>query len=167
MLCDACKRNEATYHTIKQINGIKTETHLCAECRKKLLASEKNAFTGAFFSDIVAMLGSDAPHAKRNVCPVCGTTEDEFVRSGYLGCEHCYAQFSHLIIPRLSGFQQSAVHVGKRPKETGEAVKPAPDEYAVLKSELKKAVDDEDYELAAKIKRKLVSLREGAAGEVK
>lgn len=166
MLCDACGKNEATYHTIKQINGIRTETHLCAACRKKLSTNAKSGFTGAFFSGLTE-LGDGAAYEKKRVCSVCGTTEEDFLSTGYLGCERCYEQFSELIIPRLTDFQQSSFHVGKRPKKTGAEVKPAPDEYAVLRAELKKAVDDEDYERAAKIKRKLQGLRDGAAGEVK
>ena len=49
MLCDACKKNEATYHTIKQFNGIKTETHLCADCRRKLVSAGKSDLPMRFF----------------------------------------------------------------------------------------------------------------------
>ena len=30
MLCDECGKNEATFHSIKKINGVTTERHLCA-----------------------------------------------------------------------------------------------------------------------------------------
>lgn len=76
MLCDACKKNEATYHTIKQFNGIKTETHLCADCRRKLVSAGKSDFANAFFSDFSSVFGAAA--AKKRVCRTCGTTEEEF-----------------------------------------------------------------------------------------
>lgn len=166
MLCDACKKNEATYHTIQQWNGVKRETHLCAECRKKLLLSGADDMGGSFFSNIFSGFTGAYQPKKRAVCPSCGTTEDEFLRTGYLGCEHCYEHLRATVMPRVAKIQQGVTHIGKRPNSFGEEVKTASDEYASLKAQLKQAVDDEDYETAAKIKRKLQELREGAGGEV-
>ena len=32
MLCDRCKKNEATFHKVISINGDGYETHLCSDC---------------------------------------------------------------------------------------------------------------------------------------
>lgn len=82
MLCDACKKNEATYHTIRQYNGIKTETHLCAECRRKFVTGGKSDFANAFFSDFSSVFGNAK---KTRVCAECGTTEEEFLNYGLRG----------------------------------------------------------------------------------
>lgn len=55
--------------------------------------------------------------------------------------------------------QQGLVHVGKMPAV---AAATAEGEYARLKAELKKAVDAEDYERAAKINLKLKKLKNDA-----
>ena len=157
MLCDACKKNEATYHTIKQFNGIKTETHLCADCRRKLVSAGKSDFANAFFSDFSSVFGAAA--AKKRVCRKCGTTEEEFLTSGYVGCEKCYNEFANLILPRVSQMQQGIIHVGKTPAS---AASTPESEYARLKEELKRAVDIEDYSRAAKINMKLKKLRDAA-----
>ena len=156
MLCDACKKNEATYHTIRQYNGIKTETHLCAECRRKFVTGGISDFANAFFSDFSSVFGNAK---KTRVCAECGTTEEEFLNTGYVGCENCYKEFANLILPRVSQMQQGLVHVGKMPAV---AAATAEGEYARLKAELKKAVDAEDYERAAKINLKLKKLKNDA-----
>ena len=93
------------------------------------------------------------------MCAECGTTEEEFLNTGYVGCENCYKEFANLILPRVSQMQQGLVHVGKMPAV---AAATAEGEYARLKAELKKAVDAEDYERAAKINLKLKKLKNDA-----
>ncbi len=165
MLCDICKKNEATYHTITTINGVSSQAHLCAECRKKLLLSGET--NGSSFSPSLFSAFSSAPVRRRRiVCPVCGLTEEEYNRTGYLGCERCYEVFAPLLTPRIARIQDGEEHIGKRPLSVGDEVKSARDEYASLQAELKKAVDEEEYELASKIKKKLQELRRSAGGEI-
>ena len=35
MLCDNCKKNEANFHKVTNVNGRITEYHLCEKCAKK------------------------------------------------------------------------------------------------------------------------------------
>ena len=35
MICDECKKNDATVHLTNIVNGKKTERHLCADCAAK------------------------------------------------------------------------------------------------------------------------------------
>lgn len=62
MLCDKCKKNPATFHQVVNINGKITEKHLCSECAKKFGVLVNNAnfdddfdffddFGGGFFSN--------------------------------------------------------------------------------------------------------------------
>lgn len=159
MLCDVCKKREAVYHTIKQFNGVKTETHLCAECKMHRDAERRSDFGSAFFSDFSKLFG-EGGNTEKTVCPKCGTTRDEFLSSGYVGCEQCYETFKDEILPRLSKIQQGTVHTGKRPATV--ASTPA-GEYERLGAELKKAVDVEDFRRAAKLQEKMRKLKEEAA----
>ena len=36
MLCDKCKKNNASYFSRTTINGVTHEEHLCLDCAKKL-----------------------------------------------------------------------------------------------------------------------------------
>ena len=112
MLCDECKKNEATYHAVKRINGVQTETHLCPECRKKLGIDiyDIGSF-GDIFGAFNDYFGDNL--IESSVCEHCGTTSDRFLRTGAVGCEHCYEKFNKLILPRLQQTQQKTQHVGK------------------------------------------------------
>lgn len=49
MLCNECKKNEATVHIITDINGRRVEEHLCSECAAKLnKINTDNIFAGFF-----------------------------------------------------------------------------------------------------------------------
>lgn len=155
MLCDDCKQNEATYHSIRKINGIKTETHLCAQCRKK------HEFDSLPLSGIGDMFGAFGDFFGSSVmgnstCEYCGTTADDYLSTGFVGCEHCYDQFSRVILQQLQQMQQKIQHVGKLP---GQQTAPT-SEYARLKAELDKAIEVEDYERAGRINEELKKLKE-------
>ena len=155
MLCDACKKREATFHTIQQVNGLRAEVHLCAHCHQLLAEEGISDLTGALFSDFASVFGEHRKVVR--ACKRCGTTQEEFLSTGYLGCEHCYEAFMGVAMPRIAQMQQGTTHVGKRPTKKAKTAK---DEYTRLSIELKKAVEIEDYERAGKIQAQLRSLRE-------
>lgn len=148
MLCDACRKKEAEFQTIKQYNGVVTKLHLCPECERKLVS-------GADFSAVLERVsgrGSD-----EIVCPSCGTRENEMLSSGYVGCERCYEVFASVIMPQLRKIQKGSRHTGKVPYSPS-LVK---EDYEKLRAELDNALAVEDYNLAAKIKVKMQKLRGG------
>ena len=53
MLCDRCKKNEATIHVKKVLNGKIESMHLCAECAKE---KEENGVLGAFGFNLAEVL---------------------------------------------------------------------------------------------------------------
>lgn len=155
MLCDACKKREAVFHTVQQVNGLRAEVHLCAHCHRMLAGEGISDLTGTLFSDFAMMFGER--NVTRKVCKKCGTTEEEFLSTGYLGCERCYETFSAVTMPRIAQMQQGTRHIGKRPVKQEQSPE---DEYNRLSAELKKAVEIEDYERAARIQAQLRALRE-------
>ena len=50
MMCQHCNEREATTHIKKNINGNKTEMHLCSECAAKLGVAEEFS-AESFFAD--------------------------------------------------------------------------------------------------------------------
>lgn len=108
MLCQHCKKNQATVNYVEIINGDKFESHLCASCYAAMygdLNSPSNA-------DIWAGLFG-APVKKRKKCPVCGTSYDDYERTGLLGCASCYDVFKEELIPSIRRIQGKVDHVGK------------------------------------------------------
>lgn len=47
------------------------------------------------------------------VCDICGTTIEDFERSGYLGCSRCYDVFRGRVLNALSDTQRTIKHVGR------------------------------------------------------
>ena len=136
MLCDVCKKNEATIH-IKEMHGGETHTaNLCAAC-----ASEKEKI-GKISSS--AKPPQEAPAGAATVCPKCGWTIDK-VRNfgGRLGCPHCYTTFAPMLAEAIKNVHRGSVHLGKRPQSVPQ------DGRAALEAEL----DNRRHELDALVKR--------------
>ncbi len=89
-------------------------------------------------------------------CPSCGEREDEFLKSGRLGCERCYDVFYDIIAPR-TGLDRGVRHVGGHPGERAEA---RGEKYRSLKRELVAAAEREDFSAMARIRSELTRLRE-------
>ena len=76
-LCQICGMRKATIVVKTNVNGVKSEQHLCAHCAAKLSAGEN--FVQDFFNE-AAMLMSGLGGGYRTtarVCGKCGTTERE------------------------------------------------------------------------------------------
>ena len=96
---------------------------------------------------------------KRSVCPVCHTTLEQFSKSGYLGCQHCYEQFKPQVELMLKRVQGATTHVGKHPK--GQAPGQDIRQLRRLNAELKRAAEEERYEDAAKLQAQIQALFKG------
>jgi len=167
MLCENCKKNTATVHMQGFMNGAKTELHLCQECSFNMVNMEmpismENIFKGILES-VQSMgpitLGQGQPAgpgrtAKRQApgpCKICDLTYEEFKAKGKLGCESCYQAFQKEIVALFKNVQGSTHHEGKFPKRAGQQIRQRR-EVDKLRINLKKAIDDENYEEAAKIR---------------
>ena len=106
MLCVNCKKNQAT-KSREGMNdgGEKRTSYYCPECYQKL-------FISLDFS--TAQKASDA------ACPYCGTTSDEFSRTGLVGCARCYSTLAGAVLPVVVRMQGGETHRGKRSKNTDE-----------------------------------------------
>ncbi len=153
MICDKCKKRQATVHRKIMINGIYAERHLCSECARDY-DSELDLLTPA--SILSSMFTTvEGPTAKR--CKTCGTTATEFKRTGRVGCADCYNALSDSVLPMIKRVQGSVSHVGSAPTPT---VKPKT-ELETLKMELSEAVRAEDYKKAAILRDKIKEIEGG------
>lgn len=183
MLCDNCKKREANVKYSESINGIKKEMNLCEECAKELgitnqfnfnLPLDFPNFFGSFLEDfsnqeIMPLFEG----TKTTRCDNCGTTFEDIVNTGRLGCSNCYDIFGDKLDAILKRLQGSSRHIGRLEEtvntynnkktnkyEKKEEVKDENKDNKItkLQEDLKLAIKDERYEDAAKIRDEIKKL---------
>jgi len=87
-------------------------------------------------------------------CDACGLTYADFKKSGKLGCENCYQAFRTPISQALKNIHSTNEYVGKIPQGQADkyAEMIAKRELAENRLLLKKAVEAEEFEEAAKLR---------------
>ncbi|MBE7015017.1 MAG: excinuclease [Ruminococcaceae bacterium] len=155
MLCEKCKKNNATVKIVKNYNGIITEKHLCQVCAGNDEFNFSEFSKGSILNDLFGMF---TPVTTSDyVCDRCNTSYKEFKETGKFGCADCYEKFEVYLDPLFKNIHASSSHTGKIPKRCGEDLK-----NKKLKSELKlklqKAIAEENYEEAAKIRDEIKGL---------
>ncbi len=177
MLCENCGENHANVRYTKIVNGVKQEYFLCENCSKKLGIGNMD-FTmpinfSSFFSDFLGEFENESILPKLETikmlkCDNCNLTFDEFINTGKIGCSNCYDTFQEKIDPILKNIQGSNRHIGRlgkinnsktEKKKTEKQAKPK-DKLSIKKAELTKAVEEERYEDAAKIRDEIKKLEE-------
>ncbi|MBU2701575.1 protein arginine kinase activator [Sporomusaceae bacterium BoRhaA] len=161
MLCDECKKRQATVHVIKIMNNQKIEQNLCEVCANSaglmVFAVNPQSFTVQdFLKGMFHHISHEEPPTTV-ACPDCGMTYQDFSRSGKIGCSTCYKTFSselETVIRRIHG---TSAHTGKVPHRSGEVLE-AKQQLKRLRQLLEKAIEKEEYENAAKIRDEIRSL---------
>lgn len=166
MRCEHCNEREATTHIKKNINGNKTEMHLCSECAAKLGVAEEfsaeSFFADTFFGNL---LGAGIP--SMNVlsgvdrCDCCGSSFNDIVKSGSVGCAHCYEKFEDKLEPSIIKIHGKTKHVGKNVTYTVDETdknEATVDTVQSLKEELKQAVKEQRFEDAAELRDRIKAL---------
>ena len=156
MLCQKCKKNEATAHYTQIINGKRQELHLCADCARENLDvfGELPGLFGSFF-------GEPARKSAGNVraCPKCGRTLKEIADTGMLGCAECYTAFAQELAPYLTRLHGRAAHVGRVPASVGGEMKLRA-ELNESRAALKKAIEAQEFEQAALLRDRIKEINE-------
>lgn len=187
MLCENCGKKEANVKYTENINGKVRELNLCEECSKKLGIGEMNfnmpidfsSFLGGFMEDfmtpeIMPMFNN----LKTLSCDNCGSTFDDIINTGKVGCQDCYTIFEDRLDPIIKKLQGQNRHVGrigkiidrkidskngienkieKNQKENTNDNKEK-NRIEKLQEELKSAIKEERYEEAAKIRDEIKKL---------
>ncbi len=173
MLCEKCKKNEATAYIKTNVNGEVHEYHLCGSCAAEM--QDSGAFGSLFnfdsmFSpmmsgfDLVSSLlsspfggfGTMPSLTSGKRCSVCGSDFRSIADSGKVGCPNCYAEFRSRLAPTVRKLHGNVVHCGKHSKVTTSESRQS--ETEELKKQLAEAVKAENYELAAELRDKIKAL---------
>ena len=154
MLCDICKKNEATVHLTEIIDEQMNELHLCEECARQKSVAMEQQFG---LSDLLAgmtdfdKLEKEAEPVTGLKCPNCGLSYADFKKIGRLGCGECYNAFKKYLGPLLKRIHGSTQHTGKSPQKASKVLKKRID-IQELRNRLNKAIESEAFEEAAKIR---------------
>ena len=119
MLCQNCKKNEATTHIKHVINGEATESHFCHSCAESLgvggffddFSLNLPGIFSSFFGDSVFSLGE----RQLERCEKCGFCFDDIIKTGKVGCADCYEKFYSKLLPSIQRIHVKAKHQGKIP----------------------------------------------------
>lgn len=151
--CRSCSK-PATLHITEVLQDEVVEIHLCEICAKDYLSQAEGASDSEPDLQFEKLEDddSDSPDPiDSRVCPNCAITFREFRRMGRLGCPHCYLEFDAELLPLLENIHGETQHCGKLPRRAPDSSR-RQHELVRLRSELRSAVDDENYEEAAKIR---------------
>lgn len=161
MICQECESRTATLHFTKIINGEKTEFHICEVCAREkgeLIPGAPNGFSihnllsGLLdFEPTSASANASGVKAQSFRCEECGLTYTQFGKLGRFGCSSCHKYFSEKLEPLLKRVHGNTIHVGKIPLRSGGQIK-YKREIEVLKREMQKHIEQEEFEQAAKIR---------------
>ncbi len=166
MLCDVCGKNPATVHLTEIIDEQMNELHLCEDCARHKSAAMEQQFG---LSDLLAgMADFEKPSANKeeeNVtvkCPACGLTYADFKKIGRLGCGECYDTFRKYLAPLLKRIHGSNQHIGKSPARVKTPVKLSKKKAGMtlpeLKEQLQRAIQQEAFEEAARLRDQIKKL---------
>jgi protein arginine kinase activator len=141
----------ATVHFTKIVNKKVTEFHLCAACAaKQQIPSLGDLSLSAILQSLIGQhVGPQSEELSRLTCPTCGLKYMQFRQDGRLGCPSDYAVFRVGLEPILRRVHRSVRHVGKSPKRRN---RPNADELLDLRQKLRRAIDAEAYEEAARLR---------------
>lgn len=155
-----------------------TELTLCERCAKErgLFDPQTLTFAEKFFPSMIQEKVSDLIHQfsgpqkkTRSTspagdvlsrCPVCDFRIEDYYRTERMGCPHCYKVFAEDFTPELKK-ALSLAHAGdagEKPEDSPADKAPADASRRDLELELKKAVAQENYELAARLRDRIKTL---------
>ncbi len=166
MKCQNCGANNANTHIKTIINGEFKEYDLCSECAKKMgytnvfsdMENEFSSFLGSFFGNALPA------RTQATRCEFCGSTYSEIAKSGHVGCAHCYDVFEQQLMPSIRRMHGNTTHCGKNSAFSAEEKNNKTSEDAKqqkidkLKAELNKAVEQQNFEEAARLRDEIKEL---------
>jgi protein arginine kinase activator len=159
--CGHCGTHQITIHVAEAVERegktVWDVQHLCDKCAAMLGLTHAQSLD---LSSILHFQPVNLPVAKDIMCPQCSLKMSEFRRTGRLGCEKCYEAFGPQLREILEKAQAGKTkHEGRAPGMSGEEASRR-ETLAALQRQLKKAIEREDYEAAAKVRDQIKALGE-------
>jgi protein arginine kinase activator len=164
MICQDCKKQQATVNLTHIVNNEKVVLSLCKDCAAQRgfhspLDNVPFPLAEILSGLITQQFALRTEPVEDIKCSHCGLTFEEFTHQGRFGCGECYRAFRPQLETIMRKIHGSSLHKGKLPESGSNQQLPIKEEER-LEAELKKAIDGEDFERAADLRDKLRSFRE-------
>jgi protein arginine kinase activator len=157
MLCDVCGERDAVVKVTQVGEQGKTLVQMCERC-----AAERNIETtvslsknplGEFLLDLQKQTSPSPGDTAR--CSFCNATLRDFRATGRLGCAHCYTAFEPSLRDLLRRVHGSSKHLGRRYESPEIAMTEEQTELHELRERLRRAIEAEQFELAAELRDRI------------
>lgn len=158
MQCQRCGERPAVIHLTQIVENTATEQHLCEACAAAQGIQTEASLAKFPVGDLLASLGKGAATqlpaaADTGRCPACGSSLQDFRDTGRLGCATCYDAFAQPLRTLLRRVHGASRHVGEPyVSPAGNGPGAAPPDVSRLREQLLRAVEAENFELAARLR---------------
>jgi len=156
MKCEFCDL-DATVHLKQILENETKELHLCEKCAEERGITDPDGFSLADLLGDKPEQSNEMNYKDAPTCSVCGFSLEDLKKVGRLGCPQCYEAFRPEVVGMLATMHRDVKHVGKRPEGLFE-LKKKQEDLKTARKELQKAIDEEDFELAAKLRDSIKEL---------
>lgn len=163
MLCDVCKKNEASVHLTQIIDSKMQTVDLCEECSKAKGVDDPTGFSLVGLLKGLAASPQGPETSSEDVelgkCPKCGLSIADFKKTGRLGCASCYTVFAEPLEPLLKSMHKGLKHTGKVPHGLRQ-VQDMNERLRNLQQQLQEAIKVENFEEAAFLRDEIKKTRD-------
>ncbi len=158
LLCQNCQEAKATVHITDTVPE-KRERHLCESCAEKegVIIKQHPPTSNEILQQFIKQKAGISP-AEDLTCTRCGMSFREFHVKGQLGCPNDYEAFRTVLTALIEQAHEGATqHVGKIPVTADETMHRQAELFK-LRRELKEAVEQENYEVAARVRDQIKAM---------
>ncbi len=159
MRCDNCKKREHVIELTQVEHDTKVTLHLCEPCAQERGIDTGSAVLKTPLGTFLSALGKEAtlPVPTDGLrCATCAATLRDVRDSGRLGCAQCYQLFEHHLRDLLRRLHGSSQHMGERYLPPGGAGQTDATGWLLdLRDKLRRAVESENFELAAELRDRI------------
>ena len=157
MVCDLCKQGEAVIQLTEIEGSGVRQLHLCEKCAAERGVETTISSAKPQINNFLQTIHEQMPGAKGEPvhCPFCAATLADFRTTGRLGCAHCYEVFEASLRDLLRRVHGNSRHIGRRYVAPLPSALPHVSSATELRDRLKRAIETEQFELAADLRDKL------------
>lgn len=163
--CEFCG-GPAQLQFTEVVGGAKKSVPVCADCaRKRGIVGQPPPPTGptvaptAISIEVTSAVDPGSMPTAPRRCPGCNTSLVEIRKSGRVGCPACYTAFREHLEPLLQRVHGATRHVD------GEAPNDPSEDLTHLGAALRRAIAEEDFEAAARLRDRIDALQARREGE--
>src|SRR5215208_8051146 len=157
MVCDLCKDGEAVIQLTEIEGSGVRQLHLCEKCAAERGVETTISAAKPQINNFLQTIHEQMPGAKGEPvhCAFCSATLADFRATGRLGCAHCYEAFESSLRDLLRRVHNSGRHIGRRYEPPTPPVSETLSLLGELRQRLRRAIENEEFELAADLRDRI------------